>query len=153
MQLSTTREATGCATLENLPTFYGTWRFITEFTRVHQLSLSWVGSIQSVPPNPISPRSILILSIHLWLCLPSGHFPSDFPTNNLYAFLVFPFHATLPAHLVPIDLTILIILGKGTNHEAPCYAVFSTSLSLNPSWSKYPPQHLLKLIHLWISVK
>jgi hypothetical protein len=28
-----------------------------------------------------------MLSIHLRLGLPSGLFPSDFPTNNLYTFL------------------------------------------------------------------
>jgi hypothetical protein len=33
-------------------------------------------------------RSILILSTHLHLGLPSGLFPSGFPTNILYAFLV-----------------------------------------------------------------
>jgi hypothetical protein len=35
-------------------------------------------------PHPTSPRSILILSTHLHLGLPSCFFPSGFPTNNLY---------------------------------------------------------------------
>jgi hypothetical protein len=34
--------------------------------------LSWARSIQSIPPHPISLRSILILSSHLRLGLPSG---------------------------------------------------------------------------------
>jgi len=33
--------------------------FITTFTRARQLSLSWASSIQSLPPHPISWRSIL----------------------------------------------------------------------------------------------
>jgi hypothetical protein len=45
---------------------------------------------QSSPHHPpTSPRSILILSTHLRLGLPSCIFPSGFPTNNLYAFLYF----------------------------------------------------------------
>jgi hypothetical protein len=47
---------------------------------------------QSSPQHTLlSPkRSILMLSIHLRLGLPSGLFPSGFPTNNLYTFL-FPY--------------------------------------------------------------
>jgi hypothetical protein len=41
--------------------------------------------------------------------LPSGLFPSDFPTNILYAFFVSPFRATCAAHLILLDLIILIM--------------------------------------------
>jgi hypothetical protein len=41
-------------------------------------------------------RSILILSTHLRLSLPSGLFPSGFTTTILYAFLFSPIHTTCP---------------------------------------------------------
>ena len=41
--------------------------------------------IQSTYPHPTSWRSIIILSTHLRLGLPSGLFPSGFPTKTLYA--------------------------------------------------------------------
>jgi hypothetical protein len=62
--------------LKNFPTFYGTRRFITVFTRALHWSLSLARSIQSIPPHPISVRSILILSTHLHLGLPGGLLPS-----------------------------------------------------------------------------
>jgi hypothetical protein len=49
--------------------------------------------IQSTTLNPISKRSIVMLSIHLRLGLPSGLFPSGFPTNNQYTFLFSPIRA------------------------------------------------------------
>jgi hypothetical protein len=45
---------------------------------------------QSNPSHPISLKSILISSTHLRLGLPSGLFPSGFPTNILYTFLFSP---------------------------------------------------------------
>jgi len=70
---------TGSQLVKKFPVFCGTWRFITAFTSARHLSLSWANSIQSILPHPTSWRSILILSSHLRLGLPSGLFPSGFP--------------------------------------------------------------------------
>jgi hypothetical protein len=53
--------------------------------------------------NPIhtSLRSILILSTHLRLGLPSGIFPSGFPTNILYAFNLLPHSCYMPRPFHP----------------------------------------------------
>ena len=70
---------TGLQLVKKFPAFYGTQRFITALTSVRQLSLSWASPVQSTYPHPTSWRSILILSTHLRLGLPSGLFPSGFP--------------------------------------------------------------------------
>ena len=70
--------------------FHGTRRFITALTSIRHLSLSWASPIQSIYPHPTSWRSILILSTHLRLGLPSGLFLSGFPTKTLYTPLSSP---------------------------------------------------------------
>ena len=62
---------------------------------VRHLSLSWASPIQPIYPHPTSWRSILILSTHLRLGLPSGLFPSGFPTKTLYTPLSSPMRATV----------------------------------------------------------
>jgi hypothetical protein len=59
---------------KNFPAFYRTLRFNT----LHWV-LSWAISIQSTLSQSIALRSILILSTHLRLCLPSEFFSSGFP--------------------------------------------------------------------------
>jgi hypothetical protein len=44
-----------------------------------------------VPLHPISPRAILLLFTDLHIGLPSGHFPSGFPADNLHESLS-PYH-------------------------------------------------------------
>jgi hypothetical protein len=52
------------------------------------------------------------LSTHLRLGLPCGIFPSGFPNNIIYAFHNSPFRATYPAHLILLELIILIMFGE-----------------------------------------
>ena len=81
-------------------------------------SVSWASSMLSIPPHPTSWRSILILSSHLRLNLPSGVFPSGFSTKPLYTPLLSLIRATCHAHLILFNfitrngktLTILMLL-------------------------------------------
>ena len=75
---------TGLQLVKKFPAFHGTRMFITVLTSIRHPSLSWARPIQSIYPHPTSWRSILILSTHLSLGLPSGLFPSGFPTKTLY---------------------------------------------------------------------
>jgi len=69
----------GLQLVKKFPAFHGTPRFITALTSVRHLSLFWASSIKSIYPHPTSWRSILILSTHLRLGLPSGSFSPVFP--------------------------------------------------------------------------
>ena len=91
---------TGLQLVKKFPAFHGTRRFITVITSVRHLSLSWASPIQSIYPHPTSWRSILILSTHLRLGLPSGLLPSGFPTKTLYTPLSSHIPATCPAQLL-----------------------------------------------------
>ena len=77
-------QLTGLQLVKKFPAFHGTRRFIIALTRVRHLSLSWASLIQSIYPHPTSWRFFVILSTHLRLGLPSGHFPSGFPIKTLY---------------------------------------------------------------------
>ena len=112
---------TGLQLVKKFPAFHGTRRIITALTSVRHLSLSSASPIQSIPPHPTSWRSILILSTHLRLGLPSGLFPSGFPTKTLYTPLSSPMRATCPAHLILLDSITRTILGEE-------YKSFSSSL-------------------------
>ena len=91
--------------VKKFPAFHGTPRFITAFTSACHPSLSSASSIQSIPPHPTYWRSILILSSHLCLGLPSGLFPSRFHTKTLYTPLLSLIHSTCPAHLILYFIT------------------------------------------------
>jgi len=83
--------------------------------RIHKCTppapiLSQLHSVHTL--HPTSWRSILMLSSHLCLGLPSGLFPSDFPTKTLYTPHPSPIRGTCPGHLVLLDFITRTILGE-----------------------------------------
>ena len=75
---------TGLQLVKKFPAFHGIRMFIAALRSVRQHSLSWASPIQSIYPHPTSWKSIIMLSTHLLLGLPSGFFPSGFPSKTLY---------------------------------------------------------------------
>ena len=136
---------TGLQLVKKFPAFHGTRRYITALTSVRHLSLSWVCPIQSIYPHPTSWRFILILSTHLCIGLPSGLFPSFFPTKTLYIPSPHPY----APHAQPISFFSILSPTQywvsSTNHLAPRYAISSIPRYLVAPRSKYSPQnHVLK---------
>ena len=113
---------TGLQLVKKFPAFHGTQRFITALTSVRHLSLSWASPIQSIYAHPSPWRSILILSTHLRLGLPSGLFPSGFPTKTLYTPSPHPY----APHAQPISFFSILSPAqywvRSTNHLTPRYA-------------------------------
>ena len=135
---------TGLQLVKKHSAFHGTWRFITALTSVRHLSLSWASPIQSIYTHPTSWRSVLILSAHLRLGLPSGLLPSSFPTKTLYTPLSTPIRATCPAHLILLDFIWLWI---------PClylhwfFYVFKYCESVNGSEIKIHSSEMLAVLN------
>ena len=121
---------TGLAASQEIPRIFGARRFITVFTNA------------CPQPPTTSWKFILILSSHLLLGLPSGLFPSGFPTRTLCTPLSSSIRATCPAHLILLDFTARTTFGKEYRSlssslsnflHSPCYLV--------PFRPKYSPQH------------
>ena len=125
---------TGLQLVKKFPAFHGTRRFITALTSVRHLSLSWASPIQSRYPHSTSWRSILILSTHLRLGLPSGLLPSGFPTKTLYTPSPHPY----APYAQPISFFWILSPAqywvRSTNHLAPRYAVSSIPPLPRPSY-------------------
>jgi hypothetical protein len=91
--------------LKIFPSFYGMQMFISALVKAHKLTLI----LRQIKPVYSLPfyffRSILILSCHTRLWLPSGLFPSRFPTKIVCTFLFFAVPATCSSHLSPNFIT------------------------------------------------
>jgi hypothetical protein len=99
--------------------------------------LSQIDPVHTIP----SYLSILILSAYLRLGLPSGLFPSGFPTNILF----FSYSPPFVLHALPISppftSSFQLYLAKSTSYEAPHYAVFPISRHFISLRTKYSPQY------------
>ena len=125
---------TAAPLVRKFPTFYGSRRFITVFTRARHLSLSLARSIQSMPLSPFS-------KIHLNIILPST--PGSFKWSPS---LRFPHWDPICMHLSSspyvlhaLPKSVVLIwssewhFARSKKHKAPRYVVFSTSLLPRPS--------------------
>ena len=90
---------------------YGTRKLNTAFTRTPTIIII-LCLIIPIPHIDTYLRSMLILSSHLCLHLPRGLFPVGLPATFLKEFLPSPILATYLAHLNPLDLITLTILGE-----------------------------------------
>ena len=128
--------------VKKFPAFYGTQRFITAFTSALHLFLSWARSIQSMPPpSHFLKIHLNILLPSLPLRLPSGLFPSGFPTKTLYSPLFSLIRATCPAQLILLHLITLIIFSEAFRSLNSSLCSFLHSHYLVPLRPKYGPQH------------
>jgi hypothetical protein len=93
--------------IKNFPAFYGAWKFIA----VHGGLPLTVSSVSCIQSNP----HVCFFNIHFSIILPSdsiyskGRFPSYFLFEMFCIFLITN-HATYPAHLIILDLIILMWL-------------------------------------------
>jgi hypothetical protein len=105
--------------------------------------VSWASSIQSIPPHPIYRRSILILSYHLCLGLPSVLLQSGFPIIPLYnpsplrqyALHARPSHSSQFYHLYNSGWRVQIMKLIMKFSSLPFYVI--------PLRPKYSPQHMI----------
>jgi hypothetical protein len=95
---------TGSQLVKKFPAFYGIRRFFTTFTRGRYVSLSLARSIQSMPPSHFLKICYCFIYSSEHLGLPSGLFPSGFPTKILYTPSLSPLRSTCPAQLIFLDL-------------------------------------------------
>ena len=128
MEHSSSWEANSFSSSQKFLAFYGT-------RRLNPASYPYAESSPCL--HPIYWRSILILSSHLRLGLPSDLLLSGLPTTFLYAPVLSPILATCPAHFIVLDLITRIIFDEQyrSSSSSVCSFLHSpvTSSPLGPS--------------------
>ena len=92
MEQSPFRKANRFSSVKKFPSFHLILKIITALTDTHHLSLFWVISTQSMLPFHFLKINLILFS-YLRPGLPSGLFPSDFPTKIRHASLLSPTNA------------------------------------------------------------
>jgi hypothetical protein len=121
-QHSPSWEANRFAASQEIPHIFRTRRFITAFTSARHISLFWTSSLQSIPPHNTSWRSVLILSCHLLLGLPSGLFPTFLPQCQPPGYTPIQWFCTLPnkCTIIPKIITVLHVSTRSCHTEVAC---------------------------------
>ena len=102
MEQNPSQETYHFSVSQRIPRILWNWRFITAFISARHLPLFWAWSIQTLPPNPTSWRSIYILASHLRLGHPSDLLSSGFAPKPCIQ--LSPIWATWPTCLVLLSL-------------------------------------------------
>jgi hypothetical protein len=112
MEKSPSREASSSSASQDIPNIFYNLNF---HEHVHN-SLPLVPVLSQISPttssDPISLRSISLLSYVPVSGSSKWSFSTDVNTKTLYAFLFFPIHAAGRTHLIHLDLITLLIFGK-----------------------------------------
>jgi len=130
MEHSLLEKPTATRLAKKVPAFYRIWKVRYH---VHKSTPLLLILCQMHSVHAISLTSILILTSHLWLGLPSGLFPSSIPTNISYKLLISTTHATYATNLILPDLTGLIICSIQVMSLFIMHAVFFSLPPLLPS--------------------